>query len=144
MAKKEIDVLDFPDDFLWGVAAAAYQTEGAFDTDGKGASIWDTYTNEKSFKNGNANEAIDFYNNFEEDIKRIKELNLDSFRFSLSWSRIFPKGTGEINMAGVAFYHKVIDTCLDQGITPWVTLYHWDLPQELDTLDPYSLVQKST
>lgn len=132
MAKKEIDVLDFPDDFLWGVATAAYQIEGAFDTDGKGASIWDTYTNEKSFKNGNANEAIDFYNNFEEDIKRIKELNLDSFRFSLSWSRIFPKGTGEINMAGVAFYHKVIDTCLDQGITPWVTLYHWDLPQELE------------
>lgn len=132
MANKEIDVLDFPDDFLWGVATAAYQTEGAYDVDGKGASIWDTYTNDTKFRNGNANEAIDFYNNFEEDIKRVKELNLDVFRFSLSWSRIFPKGTGEVNKEGVAFYHKVIDSCLNQGITPWITLYHWDLPQELE------------
>ncbi|WP_152286399.1 GH1 family beta-glucosidase [Flavicella marina] len=132
MAKKKIKKAEFPEDFIWGVAAAAYQNEGAFDSDGKGPSIWDTFTNKRNFQEGNANVSTDFYHKYEEDILRIKEMNLDSFRFSLSWSRIFPNGVGKPNPEGVAFYHKVIDFCLLHKITPWVTLYHWDLPQALE------------
>lgn len=123
---------DFSSDFTWGVATSAYQTEGAWNTYGKGASIWDTFTNAKKFQKGNGNVAIDFYHNYKEDILKIKEMNLGSFRFSISWARIFPNGVGEPNAAGVQFYHDVINFCLKNEITPWVTLYHWDLPQALE------------
>ena len=128
----KITAKDFPKKFVWGVATSAYQTEGAFDKHGKKNSIWDTFTNDKKFTKGNGNIASDFYSKYEEDILKIKELNLGAFRFSLSWSRIFPDGIGEPNKKGVKFYHKVIDCCLKNEIEPWVTLYHWDLPQILE------------
>lgn len=124
---------DFGPNFLWGVATAAYQIEGAWNVDGKGPSIWDTFTHKKGkVKTGeNGDVACDFYNRYKEDINIIKKLNMDVFRFSLSWSRIFPKGTGEVNKKGVEFYHNVIDYCLQKGVQPWITIYHWDLPQAL-------------
>lgn len=128
----KITAKDFPKKFVWGVATSAYQTEGAFDKHGKKNSIWDTFTNDKKFTKGNGNIATDFYSKYEEDILKIKALNLGAFRFSLSWSRIFPDGIGEPNKKGVKFYHKVIDCCLKNEIEPWVTLYHWDLPQVLE------------
>jgi beta-glucosidase len=130
----DFSVEDFPKKFTWGVASSAYQTEGAWNLDGKQNSIWDTFTNTKNFKNGNGNTATDFYHYFEADIKKIKELNLDAFRFSISWARIFPLGMGQPNQKGVEFYHKIIDCCIENGIEPWLTLYHWDLPQALENL----------
>lgn len=132
MSFGDISTKDFPKKFTWGVATSAYQTEGAWNKHSKKKSIWDTFTNAPKFKNGNGNVATDFYNHYEEDIKKIKELNLDSFRFSISWSRIFPEGIGEPNKKGVKFYHKVINCCRKNGIEPWITLYHWDLPQALE------------
>ncbi|MFC3197745.1 GH1 family beta-glucosidase [Parapedobacter deserti] len=124
---------DFGDDFKWGVSSAAFQTEGACDADGKGRSIWDTFTARKGkIKNGhNAREACGFYRHYQEDIALIREMSIPNFRFSLSWSRIFPEGIGYCNTKGLDFYERLIDHCLEQGITPWVTLYHWDLPQAL-------------
>jgi beta-glucosidase len=130
----KIKAKHFPKKFIWGVATSAYQTEGGRHLGGKHDSIWDTFTNSRKFKNGNGNKATDFYHKYEKDIKLIKELNLDSFRFSISWSRIFPDGIGEPNPEGVEFYHKVIDCCKTNGIEPWITLYHWDLPQALQNL----------
>ncbi len=123
---------NFPKNFVWGVATSAYQTEGAWNLHGKGPSVWDTFTQSLRFKNGNGNTATDFYHRYKEDIKSIHELNLSAFRFSISWSRIFPAGIGEPNAQGVKFYHKVIDYCLKKDIEPWITLYHWDLPQALE------------
>jgi beta-glucosidase len=124
----------FGDDFVWGVSAAAFQTEGAWNTDGKGESIWDTFTHKKgNVKNKqNADVACDFYHRYREDIDLIKQMGIPNFRFSLSWSRIIPQGTGAINQAGIKFYNEVINYCLAQGIEPWPTLYHWDLPQALE------------
>lgn len=124
----------FGPDFKWGVSVAAYQIEGAHDLDGKGLSIWDVFSNTKGKikNNQNANTACDFYHRYKEDIQLIKKLNIPNFRFSISWSRILPKGKGAINQAGIDFYNNVIDYCLAQGIEPWITLYHWDLPQELE------------
>lgn len=127
----KIKAKHFPKKFIWGVATSAYQTEGGRHLGGKKDSIWDTFTNSRKFKNGNGNKAIDFYHKYEKDIKLIKDLNLGSFRFSISWSRIFPNGIGEPNLNGLDFYHKVIDCCLEHDIEPWITLYHWDLPQVL-------------
>jgi len=132
MYSKKIKATDFPENFNWGVATSAYQTEGAWNSNGKGPSIWDSFTNEKDFSNGNGNTATDFYHNYKEDIKRIKKLNLTSFRFSISWARIFPNGIGKPNQMGVDFYHTIIATCLENNIEPWVTLYHWDLPLALE------------
>lgn len=132
MAYPKVKLTQFPKDFNWGVTISSYQNEGKWNTYGKGKSIWDTFTNKPNFKNGDGNVATNFYHHYKEDIKRVKDLNLDSFRFSISWSRLFPKGTGEINPKGVKFYHNVIDYCIEQGLTPWVTLYHWDLPQALE------------
>ncbi|QDO94704.1 family 1 glycosylhydrolase [Formosa sediminum] len=121
----------FPKHFKWGVTISSYQNEGAYNTHGKGPSIWDTFTNRRTFKKGNGNTATDFYSNYKEDIAHVKALNLDCFRFSLSWSRIFPDGEGKINPEGVQFYHHVIDHALEHNLEPWITLYHWDLPQAL-------------
>ncbi len=130
----ELRAVDFGQDFLWGAVCAAYQVEGAWNQDGKGPSVWDTFTHKRGnvHKNQNADVATDFYNRYEEDIKLAKSFNLKVFRFSLAWSRILPHGTGEVNEMGLAFYHKVIDCCLENGLEPWVTLYHWDLPQALE------------
>jgi beta-glucosidase len=124
---------DFGPDFKWGVSVAAYQIEGAHQKDGKGLSIWDVFTNTKGKikDNQNGNVTADFYHRYQEDIDLIKHLNIPNFRFSISWSRILPNGTGQINQEGINYYSKVIDYCLALGIEPWVTLYHWDLPHAL-------------
>ena len=124
---------DFGDEFVWGVSASALQTEGAHDKDGKGISIWDDFANQKKkiLNKDSSNVAADFYHNYKEDIALIKQMGIPNFRFSISWPRILPEGTGKINKKGLAFYHAVIDECLLHGITPWVTLYHWDLPLTL-------------
>lgn len=129
-----ITASDFGTDFRWGTATAAFQIEGAVDEDGRGPSIWDNFTKQKGkIKDGHHAEiACDFYNRYESDLELVKELGFKEFRFSLSWSRILPAGTGEVNQKGIEFYNRVIDKCLDLGIEPWITLYHWDLPQALE------------
>ncbi|MCY4778893.1 GH1 family beta-glucosidase [Sphingobacterium sp. UT-1RO-CII-1] len=125
---------DFGDDFIWGVSTAAYQIEGAHNTDGKGASIWDTFVQKKNkiFGKQDANVACDFYNRYAADLALMRRMNIPNYRFSIAWSRILPQGTGEINGLGIDFYNRIIDLALELGITPWVTLYHWDLPQALE------------
>ena len=124
----------FGDDFIWGVSVAALQIEGSCDADGKGQSIWDVFAAKKGkILNGDSpSTACDFYNQYKTDIDLIKQLNIPNFRFSIAWSRILPNGTGEINQAGIDFYNRVIDYCLSQGVEPWLTIYHWDLPQALE------------
>lgn len=124
----------FGQDFLWGVSTAAFQIEGAHDADGKGSSIWDVFTSQKGkVKNGHhAITACDFYNSYQNDISLISHLNIPNFRFSISWPRIMPTGIHPVNQAGIDYYNKIIDSLLEQGIEPWVTLYHWDLPHALE------------
>lgn len=130
----EIQNNHFPEDFKWGVSVAAYQIEGAHTFDGKGLSIWDVFSNKKGkiFSNHHGNTACDFYNLYQKDIDLVKKLNLPNFRFSIAWSRVLPYGVGEVNEAGIQFYNQVIDYCLANNIEPWVTIYHWDLPHELE------------
>lgn len=124
---------DFGNDFKWGISTAAYQIEGAHDFDGKGLSIWDIFTQKRKKIAGNhhGNIACDFYNRYTDDILLLHKLNIRHYRFSVSWSRIHSQGTGSINMQGIDFYNRVINLCLQLGITPWITLYHWDLPHHL-------------
>jgi beta-glucosidase len=131
---RRLDKKDFGNDFAWGVSTAALQIEGSCDADGKGASIWDTFSAKKGkILNGDKpNIACNFYENYKEDIDLVKQLNIPNFRFSISWPRILPKGEGEVNQAGIHHYNKVIDYCLEQGVEPWLTVYHWDLPQALE------------
>jgi beta-glucosidase len=120
--------------FKWGVSVAAYQIEGAHDADGKGLSIWDVFTNTKGkIKDAqHGNIACNFYNSYQDDIALIKKLNIPNFRFSVSWSRILPQGVGKVNQAGLDYYNSLINHCIELGIEPWLTLYHWDLPYELE------------
>ncbi|HEY4327660.1 MAG TPA: GH1 family beta-glucosidase [Mucilaginibacter sp.] len=124
----------FGPDFIWGISVSAFQIEGATAIGGKGASIWDVFAAKKGkILNGdNPEAACDFYNQYRKDIDLIKQLNIPNFRFSISWPRILPDGTGQINEEGIAYYNRVIDYCIQQGIEPWVTVYHWDLPQALE------------
>lgn len=130
----DISKEQFGKGFKWGVSTAAAQTEGAFDADGRGLSIWDVFSSKKGkvYKNQNPRVACDFYHRYAEDIALLKDLNIPNFRFSISWSRILPDGTGTVNRAGIDFYNRIIDKCLELGIEPWITLYHWDLPQALE------------
>ncbi len=130
----DLKAQDFGEDFIWGVSTAAYQIEGAHNLAGKGESIWDNFTAKKNKirNNEHGQVACDFYNRFKEDILLKKSLNIKNYRFSLSWSRILPNGIGEVNTEGIEFYNKLINCCLEHQITPWVTLYHWDLPQKLE------------
>jgi len=125
--------MSFPKDFTWGVAAAAYQIEGAVATDGRGPSIWDVFTHEpdRIFENHNGDIACDHYHRYAEDVALMREMGAQAYRLSLSWPRIMPEGTGRVNEAGLAFYDRLIDSLLAAGITPWVTLFHWDLPHAL-------------
>jgi beta-glucosidase len=123
----------FPEGFYWGVATSAYQVEGAWDEDGKGESIWDTYahTPGKIKNDENGDLANDHYHRYQEDVALMKSIGATAYRFSVSWPRIFPEGTGKPNAKGVAFYDRLVDELLGAGIEPFVTLYHWDLPQAL-------------
>ncbi len=125
---------NFGAEFQWGVSVAAYQIEGAHDVDGKKPSIWDTFANKKgnTYLNQTANTACDFYHRYPDDLRTLQSLHVPNFRFSLAWSRIMPSGAGKVNSAGVDYYNRVIDECLALGIEPWLTLYHWDLPQTLE------------
>jgi beta-glucosidase len=125
--------LRFPDGFLWGAATAAYQIEGAPDADGKGPSIWDTFSHTpgKVFHGDTGDVACDSYHRYPEDIAMLQRLGVGAYRFSLSWPRIQPDGRGPANQPGLDYYHRLVDALLDKGITPVVTLYHWDLPQAL-------------
>lgn len=124
---------DFGSDFVWGVSTAAYQVEGGCNTHGKGASIWDVFVKKRNkiFQNQHADIACDFYNRYTKDISLMADLNIPNYRFSIAWTRILPDGIGTVNPGGIDFYNRVIDFCLELEITPWVTLYHWDLPQAL-------------
>jgi beta-glucosidase len=124
----------FGADFIWGISTAAYQIEGAHNQDGKGPSIWDIFVQKRNkiFQNQNGNTACDFYNNYTQDLYLMYSMHIRNYRFSISWSRILPEGNGPINQAGIDFYNRLIDLSLELGITPWVTLYHWDLPYALE------------
>jgi len=134
LADDELKRSDFGRDFIWGAATAAYQIEGAWNEDGKGENIWDHFSHytKKVHAGETGDVADDFYHRYESDIELMKKMNIPAFRFSLSWSRIIPQGTGPVNQKGIDFYNKVIDKCLKEGIEPWVTCYHWDLPQALE------------
>jgi beta-glucosidase len=125
--------LRFPDGFLWGAATAAYQIEGAPDADGKGPSIWDTFSHTpgKVFHGDTGDVACDSYHRFPEDIAMLQRLGVGAYRFSLSWPRIQPDGRGPANQPGLDHYQRLVDALLHKGITPVITLYHWDLPQAL-------------
>ncbi len=119
--------------FTWGVATSSFQIEGATKEDGRGPSIWDTYCKHPGAiaDGSNADRACDHYHRYEEDISLIKNLGVDAYRFSVAWPRIFPEGTGRINQKGLDFYHRLVDSLLAKNLVPWMTLYHWDLPQAL-------------
>lgn len=124
---------EFPTGFLWGSASAAYQIEGAHDVDGKGLSNWDTFVRipGKTFKATTGDKAVDHYNRYKEDIRLMAEMGLKTYRFSISWPRIIPNGTGEINELGLQFYDNIINECIANKIVPMITMYHWDMPQAL-------------
>jgi beta-glucosidase len=123
----------FPAGFLWGTATAAYQIEGAVAEDGRGPSIWDTFTHTpgKIRNNENGDVADDHYRRYRDDVQSMKALANGAYRFSISWPRIFPRGTGAANSKGLAFYDRLLDELIANGIAPFPTLYHWDLPQAL-------------
>ena len=123
----------FPNDFLFGAATAAYQVEGAWNEDGKGPSNWDAFSKieGKTLNGTNGDIAIDHYHRYTEDIALMGKMGLESYRFSIAWTRIYPDGTGKVNQKGLDFYNSLIDECLEYGVVPFVTLYHWDMPQSL-------------
>jgi beta-glucosidase len=125
---------DFPNDFLWGAATAAYQIEGAAAEEGRRPSIWDRFcATPGKVRNGDSGAvACDFYRRYPEDIALMQELGLDAFRFSIAWPRVLPEGRGRVNHAGLDFYDRLVDELLAAGIRPFPTLYHWDLPQALE------------
>lgn len=120
--------------FTWGVATSSYQIEGAATAGGRGPSIWDTFSRVPgAVINGDSGDvACDHYHRYNEDLDLIKWLGVNAYRFSIAWPRIFPQGAGSPNQAGIDFYDRLIDGALERGITPWPTLYHWDLPQALE------------
>jgi beta-glucosidase len=129
------DIIDrLPPDFRWGTATSAYQIEGAVAEDGRTPSIWDTFCRVPgAIDNGDDGDiACDHYHRMPEDVALIRDLGIDTYRFSVAWPRVQPGGRGPANVKGIAFYDRLVDELLAQRIDPWVTLYHWDLPQELE------------
>lgn len=133
MVTSELKASSFGKDFHWGVALSAAQNEGAITEDGRSPSIWDQFARRKGVikKGARPTVACDFYHRYRDDLLLVKALGFNSFRFSISWSRILPDGSGKASANGIEFYQRVIDECLSLGLTPFVTLYHWDLPQVL-------------
>ena len=125
--------LVFPKDFIWGAATASYQIEGAWNADGKGESIWDRFSHTPGkVDNGDTGDiACDHYHRWREDVALMKELGLKAYRFSVAWPRLLPEGRGKLNQAGIDFYDHLVDALLEAKIEPYLTLYHWDLPQSL-------------
>ena len=125
--------MGFGNDFVWGAATASYQVEGAAYEDGKGLQIWDVFCKDPGnvFEGHTGDVACDHYHRYAEDVKMMKEMGLKAYRFSISWARIMPEGTGKVNEKGLAFYDALIDSLIENGIQPYLTLYHWDLPYEL-------------
>ena len=130
---EEMKVTKFPEGYLWGSASAAYQIEGGWREDGKGITNWDQFVRipGKTYKATTGDVAVDHYHRYKEDIALMAEMGLKTYRFSVSWARIYPEGRGEVNPKGIEFYENIIDECLKYGIEPMVTIYHWDLPQAL-------------
>lgn len=133
-ARVDRDLPTMPPGFLFGVSTAAYQIEGAVHEDGRGTSIWDTYSHTPGNVVGddNGDVACDHYHRYPEDVRLLKDLGTDVYRFSVAWPRIQPTGSGPVNARGLDFYSRLVDELLGAGITPWLTLYHWDLPQSLE------------
>src|ERR1700688_510940 len=129
-----ISATPFPKDFWWGASTAAYQIEGACREDGKGESIWDRFAHTPGkIRNGDSGDvACDSYHRWREDIALMRAMNLNSYRFSISWPRIQPSGSGLTNSKGIDYYSRLVDDLLEARIRPFVTLYHWDLPQALE------------
>ena len=125
--------LKFPKEFIFGTATSSYQIEGAWNEDGKGLSIWDVFCEQagKVLNGETGKVACDHYHRYSEDIDLIKELGVNAYRFSISWPRILPKGEGVVNKSGLLFYDKILDLLNENNIKPWITIYHWDLPQVL-------------
>lgn len=126
--------MKFPKDFAWGVSTAAYQIEGASGVDGAGVCNWDVFCQKKGkvASGYTGDDGCDHYYHWEEDIELLRELGVNAYRFSINWARLIPEGTGEVNEKGVRFYNHIIDKCLAYGITPYVTLFHFDYPQALE------------
>src|SRR5262245_11528739 len=124
---------EFPKGFYWGTATSSYQIEGAWNEDGKGPSIWDTYAHTPGkIKNGDTGDvANDHYHRYKDDVALMKDIGANSYRFSIAWPRIFPQGTGQPNSKGLDFYSRLVDELKAAGIEPFATLYHWDLPETL-------------
>ena len=125
--------MGFAKDFVWGAATSSYQIEGTGRDFGKGQNIWDVFTKEpgRVYKGHTGDIACDHYHRFREDVAYMKELGLKGYRFSIDWSRVLPEGTGKVNEKGIDFYNALIDELLEQGIEPYITLYHWELPYEI-------------
>jgi beta-glucosidase len=123
----------FPENFAWGAATASYQIEGAASADGKGPSVWDVFCRQAGrVWNGQSGDvACDHYRRYREDVGLMSEIGLRAYRFSISWPRVLPDGTGKVNEAGLTFYDRLVDALLDAGVEPWVTLFHWDYPHAL-------------
>ncbi|XP_057820964.2 coniferin beta-glucosidase [Cryptomeria japonica] len=131
---KALERSDFPSNFIFGTASAAYQYEGAWNEDGKGPSVWDDFSHSpgRIVDGSNGDVADDQYYRYAEDMELVDSLGLKAYRFSISWSRIFPDGRGKINMAGIEYYNNLINALLKKGIEPFVTLFHFDLPKALE------------
>ncbi len=128
-----MELMPFPKNFAWGAATASYQIEGAWDEDGRGLSVWDVFSHRrgKVFEGHTGDVACDHYHRYVEDVALMKQIGLNAYRFSISWPRVIPEGTGAANQAGLDFYNRLVDELLKNGLVPYVTLFHWDYPHAL-------------
>src|SRR6516162_1172305 len=132
-SKPRAESLNYPKRFLWGSATAAYQIEGGAQDDGRGPSVWDTFSHTpgKTYQSETGDVACDSYHLYKEDVKLLRSLAVSVYRMSISWSRVFPSGTGQPNQKGLDYYNRVVDELLANNITPYITMIHWDLPEAL-------------